>query len=243
MLEARAREIAAEWGLVLGDRFESAPWSYVAAVGTDAVLKVRADEDWESDHDVDALVRWDGHGAVRVLRHDRARRAALLQRADPGFDLASVPWDDSIRIAAAVARQLWVPAAAPFPSIHEFIPRWLDEVDAPDPVRGLYARLDHRSDTLVHGDLHHHNLLRDGARWVAIDSKAMRGEPAFDVAPLMWNPIGSTPSLPRIQHCLDVFAAAGLDPGRVRAWALIRATYLGCADVVALLDDGRTPAR
>ena len=126
-----------------------------------------------------------------------------------------------------------MPAGAPFRSIHEFIATWLDEVNADERVRRLCERLDRREDTLVHGDLHHHNILRSGERWLAIDSKAMRGEPEFDVAPLMWNPIGSTPSESRIQRCLDVFAEAGLDPTRMRAWALIRATYLGHADVAA----------
>lgn len=235
MLEVHAQQIALEWGLTLGGRFESSPWSYVAAVGDDAVLKVRGEEDGESDHDVDALMQWDGRGAVRVLRYDRERRAALLERARPGHDLSSCTWDDSVSIALSVARQLWVPAAAPFISIHEFVPKWLDEANASEPVRRLYESLDHRADVLVHGDLHHHNILRDGDRWIAIDSKAMRGEPEFDVAPLIWNPIGSTPSESRIQRCLHVFAEAGLEPERMRAWAMIRATYLGRLDAATLL--------
>jgi streptomycin 6-kinase len=58
------------------------------------------------------------------------------------------------------------------------------------------------------GDLHHHNILRDGERWLVIDSEAMRCEPEFDVAPLMWNPIGSIPSDATIQACFDVVAEA-----------------------------------
>lgn len=236
MLEARAHEIASEWGLTLGAPFASSPWSHVAPVGDHAVLKVRADDDWESDHDVDALMRWDSRGAVRVLRHDRQRRAVLLERARPGQDLSSVPWDDSVSIALDVVRQLWVPAGAPFRSIHEFVPSWLHDVNASERVLRLYEGLGHRADTLVHGDLHHHNILRAGDRWLAIDSKAMLGEPEFDAAPLMWNPIGSVPSESRIQRCIDVFAEAGLDPMRMRAWALVRATYLDRPDVAALLE-------
>ena len=234
-LEALAREIASEWGLSVGVAFASSPWSYVVAAGDDAVLKVRAAEDWESDHDVDALMRWDGRGAVRVLRHDRARRVALLERARPGHDLSSLRWTDSVTVAADVARQLWMRAAAPFRSIHEFVPIWLDEVNASERVRRLYESLGPRGDTLVHGDLHHHNILRSGDRWVAIDSKAMLGEPEFDVAPLMWNPIGSELSETRIERCIDHFAKVGLDRDRMLSWALVRATYLGRDDVVALL--------
>lgn len=242
MLEARAREIALEWELTLGDVFDSSPWSYVVAVGDDAVLKIRGDDDWESDHDVDALLRWDGRGAVRVLRHDRDRRAALLQRARPGHDLSLLPWDDGIWIAAEVASQLWVPATSPFRSVHEFVPRWLDEANASDRIRRLYASLGLRADTLVHGDLHHHNIVRSGERWLAIDSKGMLAEPEFDVAPLMWNPIGAEPSVARIERCIDHFANIGLDRQRIASWTLIRATYLGRVDVAAILaPTGRIP--
>ena len=48
-LEATAHEAAAEWGVELGERFALARFSFVAAAGTDAVLKVTpADEDRKS---------------------------------------------------------------------------------------------------------------------------------------------------------------------------------------------------
>jgi streptomycin 6-kinase len=234
-LGAIAAEVARDWGVAIGAVFPSSPWSYVAEAGDDAVIKVRAAEDWESDQDTDALLRWSGDGAVRVLRHDVERRAVLLERARPGHDLASAPWEESLAAAADVARRLWVPAGSPFRSVHDFVPRWLDEVEAPGGVRDAYANLGRRADTLVHGDLHHHNLLRHGDRWLAIDSKAMRGEPEFDVAPLMWNPVGSAPSRGRVADCVRVFADLGLDPRRILAWARVRAAYLGHHDVVALL--------
>lgn len=235
MLEAIAREVAADWGLPLGTHFASSPWSYVVAAGERFVLKVRDASDIESDHDVDALLRWDGRGAIRVVRHDRERRAMLLERASPGDDLASLPSAEAIDIAIAVARQLWIPAGAPFRSVHEFVPTWLADVNASDHVRRLYAELGRREDTLVHGDLHHHNLVSDGERWLAIDSKAMLCEPAFDVVPLLWNPIGSVPSERSIAECFERFVASGLDRERVMAWAVIRATYLGQPEVVTLL--------
>lgn len=235
VLNERAQLIASEWGIALGAPFASSPWSYVAAAGEHAVLKVRAEDDLESDHDLDALLRWDGQGAVRVLRHDRERRAMLLERARPGDDLAALPEDEALRVALGVSRQLWVPAGPPFRSVHAFIPGWLSDVNASAQVRQLYESLGTRADTLVHGDLHHHNILRDVDRWAAIDSKAMLCEPEFDVAPLLWNPIGSIPSRSGIQRCLDVFTEAGLDRARMRAWALIRATYLERHDAAALL--------
>ncbi len=48
--------------------------------------------------------------------------------------------------------------------------------------------------TVTHGDLHHHNILRRGDGWAAIDPKPAVGEPEYDVAPLLWNPIGVVPT-------------------------------------------------
>ena len=58
------------------------------------------------------------------------------------------------------------------------------------PTEAALARLARAPSTLVHGDFHHHNLLRHGDRWLAIDPKPALGEPEYDVPPFLWNPIG-----------------------------------------------------
>ena len=50
--------------------------------GTPAALKVF----WphrEAEQEADALERWDGDGAVRLLARDDARNAMLLERCEP----------------------------------------------------------------------------------------------------------------------------------------------------------------
>jgi len=84
-----------------------------------------------------------------------------------------------------------------------------------------------RHDVLVHGDYHHHNLLRQGDRWLAIDPKPVIAEPEFDVVTLLWNPIDLFPTKRRTERRIAAFAAGGLDERRVRDWAVIRGTYLG----------------
>ena len=109
-----AREIAAEWGIELAEPFALARYSYVAAAGDDAVLKVTPPEDDEADEEADALELWAGVGAVRLLRRDRARRALLLERARPGDDIAGLPEEEATATAVAVGLRLWRPAAEPF---------------------------------------------------------------------------------------------------------------------------------
>jgi streptomycin 6-kinase len=206
-------------------------YSYVAPAGEKAVLKVGLRDDDESLEEADALELWDGDGAVRLLRHDRRERALLLERASPGSDLARVPEKEARVIAADVARRLWQPASAPFRWIGDYVPRWLDEADRKGrelvPLgRSLYGALEVGRATLVHGDLHHHNLLAHGHRYVAIDPKPMLGEPEFDVASFLWNPLGTAMRLDVTEARIRAFTALGLDESRIRAWAVIRGAYL-----------------
>jgi streptomycin 6-kinase len=238
-LERIAREVAAEWGVELGKPFALARYSYVAAAGDDAVLKVTPLEDDESDEEADALELWGGDGAVRLLRRDAARRALLLERLRPGDDLSKLPEADATSVAVEVGLRLWRPAAAPFRRIGDWVPRWLDADPGPLTrlARELYESLDVGHSTLVHGDFHHHNLLARGDGWAAIDPKPMLGEPEYDVPSFLWNPLPCRLRLEHLEARLSAFSAAGLDEERMRKWTVIRGAYLQpeVADVLRAL--------
>ena len=229
--------MAADWGLQLGERHELARYSYVAPAGDDAVLKVTPPEDDESDEEADALELWAGDGAVRLLRRDRARRALLLERARPGTDLADLPEAEATPIAVEAGRRLWRPATAPFRWIGDWVPRWLDTEPGPltELARDLYGSLDVGRDTLVHGDFHHQNILRRGDGWAAIDPKPMLGEPEYDVASFLWNPLPCRLRVEHLESRLAAFAAAGLDEERIRKWTVIRGAYLQPQETEVLL--------
>ena len=230
-----AEEIAGEWNLALGPPFALARHSFVAAAGVDAVLKVTPAEDDESDEEADALALWAGDGAVRLLRHDRRRRAMLLERALPGRDLAGLADEAATAIAVERGRRLWRPAVEPFRWIGDHVPRWLDEAERSEQpgaeliplARELYASLDVGRATLVHGDFHHHNILEAGERFLAIDPKPMLGEPEYDVPSFLRNPLHSTMTVDVTERRLAAFAAAGLDEHRMRLWTPIRLAFLG----------------
>ena len=222
-----ARGIAEEWGLELGEPFELSRYSFVAPAG-DAVLKLVPPDDDESAEEAEALAFWAGDGAVRLLRHDRVRRALLLERARPGDDLSGLPEEDATAIAVRVGVRLWQPAAAPFRWIGDHVPRWLDaEPSELTPLASkLYASLEVGRTTLVHGDFHHHNVLRSERGWLAIDPKPMLGEPEYDVPSFLWNPLPCALRLEHLESRLAAFVGAGLDEWRMRAWTVIRGAYL-----------------
>ena len=235
-LEGVAREVAAEWGVELGPRFPLAFHGYVAPAGDGAVLKVTPEIYWENHLEPDALAHWGGDGAVRLLRHDRRRRAYLLERARPGTDVAALPDAEATAIAVEVGLKLWRPVAAPFPWIGDHVPAWLDEEpnELTPLARELFASLDIGRATLVHGDFHHQNILDAGGRYVAIDPQPFLGEPEFDVPPWLWNPLPIQLRVDLLERRLAAFVAAGLDEERMRIWTVIRGAYLLQEDAEAL---------
>jgi streptomycin 6-kinase len=233
--KAIAERVAREWHLELGKPFALSRYSYVAPVGDDAVLKVAWEEDEESLHEVEALERWAGDGAVRLLRRDQESRALLEERARPGNDISALPENEATAIAVDVATRLWRPAAEPFRWVGDYVPRWLDD----DPgeltplARELYASLEIGRAWLVHGDFHHHNILEHGDRFVAIDPKPYLADREYDVYTWLHNPLPYTMDRETTERRIAAFVAAGLDDYRIRAWAIIRGAYLGGEGVEA----------
>ncbi len=75
---------------------------------------------------------------------------------------------------------------------------------------------------VLHGDLHHGNILRDGRSWRAIDPKGVVGDRAYEVLPFLREGILRTPRPARAlrRRLNGVCRAGGLDPRRVAAWGI-----------------------
>ena len=217
------------WGLELGEPFALSNFSYVAPAGP-GVLKVAWEGDEESLHEADALEFWDGDGAVRLLR--RSGRALLEERAVPGDDLSALPDDDATAIAVDVASRLWRRAGSPFRAVAPEVLRWLEEAEREGSelvplARELFAELRPGAEWLVHGDFHHHNVLRDGERFVAIDPKPYLADREYDLPSFLWNPLDNRmDDRGQTERRIAAFVAAGLDDFRIRAWTVIRGAYL-----------------
>jgi streptomycin 6-kinase len=227
--KATAFEVARRWGIELGEPFALSYVSYVAPAGQ-AVLKVAWEGDQESLHEGDALELWNGDGAVRLLR--RSGRALLEERAVPGDDLSALPDDEANAIAVDLALRLWRRVGSPFRPVAPDVARWLDHAEREGSelvplARELLAELDPGADWLVHGDFHHHNILRRGDRFVAIDPKPYLADREYDVPSFLWNPLGNRMGdRDQTERRMAAFVAAGLDDFRIRAWTVIRGAYL-----------------
>jgi streptomycin 6-kinase len=219
-------EVAGAWGLALEAPFDT-PHSLVIPAG-DAVLKLNAPSHTEADTEADALARWDGEGAVRLLARDDERRALLIERCVPGTRL----WDsgiDETEVIAALLPRLQVDMREPHPFTRladeadrwaEDVPRWYDAAGRPferelvDLALDTYRTADRSASWLVNQDLHSGNVLAaEREPWLVIDPKPLAGERELEASGLLRNTRD-------VERWLDVLADLGLDRERCRAWGV-----------------------
>jgi streptomycin 6-kinase len=178
--------------------------------GTEVVLKLGPAKLGHLTAQAAALRAFAGHGAVRLIAYDADRGALLLEQAHPGTLLRTLVDEDDEQATAVVIDVTHRLHAVPPPtgSAGELLPdliaerasfeRYLRENPANGPLpRELVDRaanlfVDLCADAprvLLHGDLHHDNILRSEREgWLAIDPFGIRGDPAFEAGPMLYNP-------------------------------------------------------
>ena len=186
----------------------------------------------------DVLEAFGGRGVVRVL--ERQAEAVLLERLEPGTPLSALVVngedDEATRILARTILQMradsvpdGVPAAA---DLGVSFARYLEAGDRRLPAPLVRAAGRVYSDLcasqsrvrLLHGDLHHDNVLFDARRgWVAIDPKGVVAEVEYEIGAALRNPV-DRPDLfgnPRVfGRRVDCFARElTANRERIKRWA------------------------
>jgi streptomycin 6-kinase len=214
-LPERIAALESAWSLQAGPPYESATEAYVApatlADGTAAVLKILLP--WPGgpvNHEPTVLRLAGGHGLVRLLRHDEAHEALLLEALGPPLDQLGLPTTRRHEIMCDTLTQVWrgtrdAPAIATLglPSGADkatWLADHITELAATLDGAGTPAAIDHalacadrrrrahdfRRATLVHGDVHQWNTLRHpdgGFRFV--DPDGLFAEAEYDLGILM----------------------------------------------------------
>ena len=110
------------------------------------------------------------------------------------------------------------PAASPLPSSNGRTPCAADLLDSTEGQTFV-----------LHGDMHHFNVLRAARQWLAIDPKGLPGDRCFDVCQFLRNPLPSR--CPSTAARLDIFCdELGLNLPRTRDWCLVHAMLDACWD-------------
>ena len=239
----RAEELVRRWNVCIDEtRATTTSILLFGKRGSErVVLKVlsKPGDEWCSG---DVLLAFSGNGMVRPL--EVAEGAVLLERILPGnslLDLVLAGRDEEATLILADVLLRMSPAEAPetsatvenwaagfdryFNGTNRAIPidlaqhgreTWLELCASPRPRR------------LLHGDLHHENILFDAARgWLAIDPKGVVGELEFEIGAMLLNPMGR-PELFASQEIVlrrvrIIQKALKIDCERILRWAFARA--------------------
>ena len=198
-------ECVAEWELRLGAPYEAGVAGYTVRAdlpdGTHAVLKLIYPHR-EAEQEAEALRAWNGDGAIRLLAHDADRWAILIERCEPGTQLAELPPDEGpgggdrpAPASVGPGRRAVLHAGGGSGLVAELPPRRVGEdraaVRAEPPRRGDGRALRRRRPSqgehvLLHQDLHGDNVLAAQREpWLVIDPKPLVGEREFAVAPIV----------------------------------------------------------
>ena len=233
-------ELVERWQLTVRDEYPPGAAGRVFRVeradGTPAVLKI-AEPHWEALQEADALERWDGAGAVRLLERDDDRHALLLECCEPGKFLSGSP--DALDVLIGLLPRLWTNADG-FHTLADEAERWIEHdlqtARHGDLAVGLLRELapSQGEQVLVHQDLHGENVLAAQREpWLVIDPKPLAGEREFAVAPIVRSfELGHSKhdALYRLDRlCADL----GLDRERARGWTIAQTiAWSGGSDYV-----------
>jgi streptomycin 6-kinase len=228
---ALVAEFAERWQLTIGEPYPGGAGGYVVRAdrvdGTPAVLKIGFPHR-EGAQEADALARWAGDGAVRLLERDDMQYALLLERCDPGTFLSESP--AALDVLIELLPRLWKSGDG-FRTLADEAELWIEHdlrgARYGDVAVSLLRELAPTQGelVLVHQDLHGENVLAAAREpWLAIDPKPLAAEREFQVAPIVRSgELGHSKrqALYRLDRlCSDL----SLDRERARLWTIVQTT-------------------
>lgn len=204
----------------------------------------------EFSREMHALQIYHGQGAVKLLEIDLAKGACILEALLPGHTLESFfPAQDekATLLMLEVMQKLHACKLPEDLSGFQSITQWLSVLnniqEAPflslpliKKARNLASHLLETSQepaVLLHGDLHHENILLNHQEWTAIDPKGVIGERAYEVGSFIRNPM---PELLQQVNALDIINKRlelcskylNIEKSRLVDWCFVQAVLSAC---------------
>ncbi|WP_217597720.1 aminoglycoside phosphotransferase family protein [Cohnella sp. GbtcB17] len=260
-LPGLVREFAQRFGFVPEQPFSNLSYNFLLRAkrsdGHPVVLKASFMKE-ELSREIKVLRAYEGRGTIRVLDEDEDRGAALLECVEPGTPLSAIEDDAAAtEIFCEVFNGLQhsAPTDAGYHSMKRHfagIERYRErqsggESEAPLPESWLenaeeclaYLISTTSENVLLHGDLHHENiLLRGESQWAVIDPKGVVGDIHFETIQYLLNYEDRGGDREQVLHNRIAIMAdrLDLDRRRIAMWGVAR----GVLDACWTIEDGGT---
>lgn len=244
--------LASQWNFNMLRPVENLSYNFVAEVEFQtkiAILKIVP----KAAYQLMAEVAWlEAHKKrTPVIFHSSSEiNACLMEKLEPGRSLKQLVKegkdDEATRILSQVILDLQsydVLHQESYQPLSEHIAAfallrgYIDEKII-DHARAVFTELcaDSSNDIILHGDLHHDNILQQGTSWYVIDPPGYVGDPCAEIGPLLYNPLDCFPEYMlkknTVKRRLKILEEMlPFDIERIKAWGFCLALRSAAWDV------------
>ena len=205
------------------------------------ILKIGCDAK-TIENEVRALSYFNGNGSVRMINHNEEYNALLLRQAIPGMSLRSLYQSQTEQVMDDYIETMHKLHQGHLTGKHHWshIDTWLTAIDKLKFSDACLLTLIEKAVSLktallssmtceivLHGDLHHDNILQNDDTWLAIDPKGIIGEPEFEIAAFDFMYIRELSDQPDAKMVLEsrinlLAQKSGLNAERIKDWVFVR---------------------
>ncbi len=216
------------------------------ADGSELVVKFFV-EPSELLHEQEALTALAGENTVKTVDSDAEKGILLLEKLSPGCPLSSLSTkQEAVLIAARLMKSLWrmpqsdstieetaVKREKQLREYTQMYPSGIDFLSSETLQHALavFSELNRTSQQLflLHGDLHHDNILQSGEAWKIIDPKGLIGEKEYEIIPFLLNHLPKTNVAETIDHRINIFVKElNVNKKRILLWGYAHSVLATC---------------
>jgi len=215
------------------------------ADGSELVVKFFV-EPSELLHEQETLTALAGENTVKIVNSDAEKGILLLEKLSPGYSLSSLSTkDEAALIAARLMKSLWrmphsdstietaVKREKHLQKYVEAYPNGIDFLSSETLQHALaiFSELNRTSQQLflLHGDLHHDNILQSGKAWKIIDPKGLIGEKEYEIIPFLLNHLPKTNVAEVVDHRINIFVKElNVSKKRILLWGYAHSVLATC---------------
>lgn len=233
-----------QWNFTMESDVHDLSYNFIASIrlqdNRPAILKIGFPKEKEILTEMASLEYFPKKYSVQMLEKDTGLRAFILEKLTPGTRLRDMHMQNDSK-ATTIALPLIQGLSAAIPMKHTFpsLADWANvfgrirkmnvkegiDHSVLDHAKQIFEKLDStkKEEKLLHGDLHHDNILFDDKRgWIAIDPKGVIGDPTSNGSRFIINNWSNIPATELLQSRVNMIAKAlGCDEARVAGWAYV----------------------
>jgi streptomycin 6-kinase len=191
------------WNLKVLEPFDLS-YNYVARTEGDRVVVKVCLPGPDFKAELDSLKLYDGRGLCRLVDYIEDKNVLLLESLQPGVNIKILEEHESIQAICSVIQEMQAANRnlyGTFPTVFDWakglekmrvhFAKRLSPFDDKivKKVEALFPKLisTQRKMYVLHGDLHHENILAYGKGWKAIDPKGVVGDVEYELIPFLLN--------------------------------------------------------